>query len=140
METSRMRTGLTIVILLAALPMTAQVPTIVKEIGDLENVRDPKCYATASRLEDFIYGTPLESEARFKKIALQKQLIRTAWIKASASGKDPIDADTLRPILQSLVPYSQTPDGNWTVRQITITARDKRQYGSVAYALRAILA
>jgi hypothetical protein len=127
-----------------ALSLHAQVPTIVKEIGDLEGVRDPKCYATASRLEDFIYGTPLESEARFRKIALQKQLIRDAWIKATAaatkSGKERIDADTLRPILQNIVPYAQTSDGNWTVREKTvITARDKRQYGSVAYALRAIL-
>jgi hypothetical protein len=120
----------------------AQVPTIVKEIGDLESVRDPKCYATASRLEDFIYGTPLESEARFKKIALQKAMIRDAWIRATAaaSGREKIDVDTLRPILQSIVPYSQTSDGNWKVRdKIDITARDKRQYGSVAYALRAIL-
>ena len=46
---------------LAALPAGAQVPGIIKEIGDLENVRDPKCYATANRLEDFIYGTPLEA-------------------------------------------------------------------------------
>ena len=137
------RVGVLVLGVSAVLSVRAQVPVIVKEIGDLEGVRDPKCYATASRLEDFIYGTPLESEARFKKIALQKQLIRTAWIKASAaatkSGKERIDADTLRPILQTLVPYSSTSDGNWTVRQISITARDKRQYGSVAYALRAIL-
>ena len=39
------------------------------------------------------------------------------------------------------MPYDQTPEGNWIVRETTtITARDKRQYGSVAYALRAILA
>jgi len=137
------RVGVLVLGVFAVLSVRAQVPVIVKEIGDLEGVRDPKCYATASRLEDFIYGTPLESEARFKKIALQKQLIRTAWINASAaatkSGKERIDADTLRPVLQTLVPYSSTSDGNWTVRQISITARDKRQYGSVAYALRAIL-
>src|SRR5690349_21275641 len=125
-----------------AASLAAQVPTIVKEIGDLEAVRDPKCYATASRLEDFIYGTPLESEARFRKIALQKALIRDAWIQATAAsaGRETISADTLRPILQGIVPYTQTSDGNWKVRdKIEITARDKRQYGSVAYGLRAIL-
>src|SRR6185436_19123192 len=58
------------VCILFSLPALAQVPTIIKEIGELESVRDPKCYATASRLEDFIYGTPLEPEARFQKIAL----------------------------------------------------------------------
>ena len=46
-----------------ALPVAGQVPVIIEEIGELEGVRDPKCYATASRLEDFIYGTPLEAEA-----------------------------------------------------------------------------
>jgi hypothetical protein len=129
-----------------ALPVFAQVPTIIDEIGELEGVRDPKCYATASRLEDFIYGTPLESEARFEKIALQKAFIRDVWTKASAmSPKDGVDilkeigVDTLRPILHSAVPYTQMPAGDWMVRGMVITARDKRQYGSVAYALRAIL-
>ena len=127
--------------LLIAVPLFAQVPTIIEEIGELESVRDPKCYATANRLEDFIYGTPLESETRFEKIALQKQFIRAAWQKASATGKAQIDAETLRPVLQSLVPYAQTPDGSFIVGGDTVvTARDKRQYGSVAYALRAILA
>ena len=58
--------------LLAQQPPPASVPTIVDEIGKLEAVRDPKCYATASRLEDFIYGTPLESRTRFEKIALHE--------------------------------------------------------------------
>ncbi|HYU27145.1 MAG TPA: CRTAC1 family protein [Thermoanaerobaculia bacterium] len=131
-------------IALAALSAVAQVPTIVKEIGDLEGVRDPKCYATAGRLEDFIYGTPLETGARFEKIALQKQYIRDVWVKATAAataaGRTSIDVERLRPILQAAVPYVQTKEGNWIVRDTTtITARDKRQYGSVAYALRAIL-
>ncbi|HET8774282.1 MAG TPA: CRTAC1 family protein [Thermoanaerobaculia bacterium] len=121
------------------LPVFAQVPTIIDEIGELEGVRDPKCYATASRLEDFIYGTPLESEARFEKIALQKAYIRDVWTKASAGNPKEIGVDTLKPVLQAAVPYTQMPEGNWMVRGLLITARDKRQYGSVAYALRAIL-
>lgn len=124
-----------------SLPLFAQVPTIIDEIGELESVRDPKCYATASRLEDFIYGTPLESETRFEKIALQKAYIRAAWAKASdASGGKEIGVDLLKPALQASVPYAQMPDGSWIVRDTVVTARDKRQYGSVAYALRAILA
>jgi hypothetical protein len=118
----------------------AQVPTIIEEIGELEGVRDPKCYATASRLEDFIYGTPLEAEARFEKIALQKELIRSIWEKASAADRNEIGADELRPLIQAAVPYTQSADGSWVVRNTVITARDKRQYGSVAYALRAVLA
>lgn len=128
----------------------ASVPTIIDEIGKLEAVRDPKCYATASRLEDLIYGTPLETETRFEKIALQKKLIRSLWRQASAAaksaGKERVDAETLRPFVQAAVPYVAEANGNWTVRpddakkKTVITARDRRQYGTVAYALRAVLA
>src|SRR3954463_6026393 len=123
--------------------LLAQVPTIIKEIDSLESVRDPKCYATANRLEDFIYGTPLEFEARAAKIALQKQFIRALWVKASAAataaGKTEIDAATLRPVLQAAVPYVQTSGGDWVVRpddahRTEISSRDRRQYGTVAYA------
>ena len=125
-----------------------QVPTIIKEIDQLESQRDPKCYATANRLEDFIYGTSLDFDARAEKIALQKQLIRGLWLKASdaakAAGKTQIGVDELRPVLQAAVPYTATPAGDFMVlpgtQRIEITARDKRQYGAVAYALRAILA
>src|SRR4051812_10431811 len=124
----------------------AQVPTIIKEIDQLESQRDPKCYATANRLEDFIYGTSLDFDARAEKIALQKRLIRDLWLKATdaAKGKSQIGVDELRPVLQAAVPYTATPGGDFVVlpgtQRIEITARDKRQYGAVAYALRAILA
>lgn len=132
---------LLVCVLTLSLSVSAQVPTIIQEIGELESVRDPKCYATASRLEDFIYGTPLESEARFEKIALQKAFIRALWEKASvaAKGQAEISADALRPVLQAAVPYAQNADGSFRVRDTNITARDRRQYGSIAYALRAIL-
>jgi hypothetical protein len=129
-----------LLLLCVSLPLSAQVPTIIDEIGELEAVRDPKCYATASRLEDFIYGTPLESDARFEKIARQKEYIRGIWTKASAGEAKQIPAEVLRPLLQAAVPYTQMPDGSYVVGGTVITARDKRQYGSVAYALRAILA
>ena len=41
--------------------------TILGQTELLESNRDPKCEATAARLEDFIYGTPLTQEARFRK-------------------------------------------------------------------------
>src|SRR5882672_5612318 len=101
---------------LCPLVLQAQVPTIINEIDQLESVRDPKCYATASRLEDFIYGTPLDFDARAEKIALQKQFIRDLWLKAStaaaSAGKTQIDIDTLRPILQAAVPYVATAGGD----------------------------
>lgn len=142
---------ISVLLLLLVLPgarIDAQVPTIVDEIGSLESVRDPKCYATASRLEDFIYGTPLESAARFEKIVLQKRFILDQWSKASGmvpAGGTTLEADVLRPVLQAAVPWVRQPDGSWVVRpgdprSTTVTGRDARQYGSVAYALRAILA
>jgi hypothetical protein len=134
-----MRSFIAALVCVLSVPVFAQVPTIINEIGDLEGVRDPKCYATASRLEDFIYGTPLQAEARFEKIDLQKAFIRAAWEKASAA-QTSIDAAALRPILQAAVPYAQNADGSFLVRDTPVSARDKRQYGSVAYALRAILA
>src|SRR5664279_3461110 len=97
-----------LLVCLSASTLYAQVPTIINEIDQLESVRDPKCYATANRLEDFIYGTPLDFEARAEKIALQKRFIRDLWLKAttaaSAAGKAQIDAETLRPVLQAAVP------------------------------------
>src|SRR2546426_7857516 len=57
--------------------------TIVEEIRRLEGVRDPKCHATASRLEDLIYGTPLTSEARFRKNDFQTDLVLAIWGAAS---------------------------------------------------------
>ena len=132
--------------LCVAAAAVAQVPTIIKEIDQLESQRDPKCYATANRLEDFIYGTSLDFDARAEKIALQKRLIRDVWMKATAAakGKSQIGVEELRPVLQAAVPYVATPGGDWIVlpddpRRTDITARDKRQYGAVAYALRAIL-
>ncbi|HKB78767.1 MAG TPA: CRTAC1 family protein, partial [Thermoanaerobaculia bacterium] len=135
-------------LLFVATLASAQVPTIIDEIGQLEGVRDPKCYATANRLEDFIYGTPLQPEARFEKISLQKALIRAIWAEASTSaeqrGDKEIRAEVLRPLLQAAVPYAQTERGDWIVHpadaaRTEITSRDKRQYSTVAYALRAML-
>src|SRR5687767_6135984 len=104
----------------AAQEQPHSVPAIIEEIGKLEAVRDPKCYATASRLEDFIYGTPLGDEARFAKIDLQKALIRSLWLEASTSaaakGADRIDAQALQPLLHLAVPRNAGADGSFEVR------------------------
>lgn len=131
-----------------ALPASS-VPAIVGEIGKLEQARDPKCYATASRLEDFMYGTPLLPEARFAKIDLQKAMVRAIWTAAAraadAEGASEIDAARLGPALAAVLRLERTPQGDWWVsapsgERTTISERDARQYGNVAYGLRAILA
>ncbi len=135
---------------------------ILDAMGTLENVRDPKCHATASRLEDFMYGTPLELEARVEKTRLQKIAVQAVWAAASAAasrrGSATVGLEDVRPALARLAaiavptwavsnpPYSSNNDalGDWTVATaqgpVVVRARDLRQYGSVAYALRAVLA
>ena len=122
---------------------------ILGEIKQLESDREPKCYATASRLEDFMYGTPLTAKARVKKIELQKNLIKLVWKQASryalSQGLNAISETTLQPVLNEVFSYRVLANGDWEVRlangsTLDIQATDKRQYSSVAYALRAILA
>ena len=52
---------------------------ILADIQEQEGDKDPKCYATASRLEDFIYATPLSDLARHQKNKLQKRLAEFVW-------------------------------------------------------------
>ncbi len=121
---------------------------LLEQIGTLEGARDPKCYATASRLEDLIYGTPLTAEARFAKNDLEKKLVVAVWLaaaeKAATQGLKEVPETLLRESVETAVKYRKLPSGDWTVElkdaEIVVTAKDYRQYSSVAYALRAILA
>lgn len=56
---------------------------IICEIQKLESNRDPKCHATATRLENFMYGTKLTAETRFLKVKLQKKLLLHLWENVS---------------------------------------------------------
>ena len=75
---------------------------IIDNIHLLESNKDPKCHATASRLEDFMYGTPLNDAARAQKIELQKKLVLYIWDKASKIAAT-LNTDTINiTILQSV--------------------------------------
>ena len=122
---------------------------IVNEIKALEQKRDPKCYATASRLEDFMFGTPLSDTARFDKNILQKSWAKSIWTEASRiakkQGQTVISSDILKSALKSHFKYFQDEKKHWTIRfsggqEVRINKDDKRQYSTIAYALRAILA
>ena len=128
---------------------THPIDTILDEIERLEGQSDPKCYATASRLEDFMFGTPLSAAARNAKNDLQKGLALRIWDSASGAAREhgagQVGAADIDRALASLFTYSQSEDGHWTVnfpgeRSIRINGTDKRQYSSIAYSLRAILA
>lgn len=128
---------------------TLGVKPVVEAIGALESVRDPKCYATASRLEDFMYGTPLTTEARHRKVDLQKGLIRRLWLDASTApeGADRPAEASAEAIRQAAAGYlglaeDAAKDTSVTVPgqpPISLAFDDLRQYSSIAYALRAVL-
>jgi len=145
-------------ITLAAAPLLAQnftdptkvgVDVTVNAIEKLENQRDPKCDATATRLENFMYGTPLSVDGREKKVELQKRLILHLWREASdearAKNLDQIPLDVITPVIQRNFSFSFDAAKNAHVKlldgsELVLEERDVRQYGTVAYALRAILA
>ena len=126
--------------------------TIISEIGKLENNRDPKCHATATRLENFMYGTKLAAEARFLKVKLQKQLLLQVWkntsdaFNAQKSKEQGSLVDYFKKELGKVLNYSNKPNGDVVigmkppVKPIILEKRDMDHYFSVAYALRAILA
>jgi hypothetical protein len=124
-----------------------RVKSIVERIGMLEGDRDPKCDATASRLEDFMYGTPLTPAARFLKNDLQKALVVAIWSRASAraarAGTASVSAATVDHAAREIF-AAERRQHDWQLtiagQEQRLDATDKRQYSTVAYGLRAILA
>jgi len=120
---------------------------IIQEIRNLEDVKDPKCHATANRLEDFIYGTPLSEEARNMRIEIQKAFIylvkKESSEIASANNSDSIYMKDIKPVVESLVSFGRKSTGEWYIlndgEDIIINANDMRQYSSVSYAYRSLL-
>jgi len=90
----------------SSVAQTASLDAIVSEIQRFESRNDPKCYATASRLEDFMFGTPLEFDARSKKNDLQKELISTVWQTASLSTEaSTLNADDILSAASAFLTY-----------------------------------
>lgn len=122
---------------------------IVDQMGQLESRRDPKCYATAARLENFIFGTPLTEPARFAKADLQKQMVTALWSKASdaarARGAEQVEPEDLVPLTSEIVKFETQDDGDIVVKwapenRFLLAKRDVEHYSSIAYSFRAILA
>ena len=135
-------------LLMGAMPAMAQDDEAVfKAIEAHEGSFDPKCHATATRLENFMYGTPLASATRHTKVSLQKGLILDLWRKASgaSSERKTIGRADLKPFIEEALAFRILENGDLELLpakgSLTVfPERDLRQYGSVAYALRAILA
>lgn len=117
---------------------------IIESIENLESAKDPKCHATAGRLEDFMFGTPLTDESREFRIDLQKKLIRQIWTKASElSGGEKINSNVINGISNELITF-QIVDKEWYLKlsdstSVKIEKRDYDHYSSIAYSLRALL-
>jgi hypothetical protein len=126
---------------------SSSISEIIEKIQELEQNKDPKCYATANRLEDFMYGTPLDEEARSHKINIQKELIYYLKEKATEIAKTKnntiITKEILTPILSEISEYSLDKNGNYQyilkTGTITILKKDYNQYGSVSYSYRSLL-
>ncbi|MFT6809285.1 MAG: hypothetical protein ACJA01_002521 [Saprospiraceae bacterium] len=117
---------------------------IIESIESLESTKDPKCHATAGRLEDFMFGTPLNDEAREYRIKIQKDIIRYIWLKASDDNIEKITPQLINKISDEIYEI-RVVDGNWYVsigsgKSILIDQRDYKHYASIAYSLRAVLA
>ncbi len=122
---------------------------ILDQMGELEGRRDPKCYATAARLENFIFGTPLTEPARFEKAELQKNLVTGIWRaaseRASERGATVVEPEDLVPITNAIVTFDLQANGDLVVKwppsnRFLLAKRDVEHYSSIAYSFRAILA
>jgi len=122
---------------------------ILDRIGALEAESDAKCNSTASRFEDFLFGTPLSEAARLEKTRLQKALARQLWFPASdaarAAGESAVTAGRIEAEADALLSASDGPGGALKIlfpgqAPLEISSRRSEQYGSIAYSLRAILA
>jgi len=137
---------LAIIVLFSNSVFAQDASTLIQEIQSFESEKDPKCYATASRLEDFMFGTPLSPDARFEKNQLSQQLVLKTWQKvAETTNGVTIKAEDLLSELNSLYSVNTTNKGHYKLTfsaglSLLIHKDDLRQYSSVAYSLRAILA
>jgi hypothetical protein len=94
-----------------ALPRTT---VIMDQIRKLKGARDPKCYATASRLDDLIYSTRLAPDVRLTKNDVQKNLIVAIWRagseRAAAQGLTEVPKGVLRDYAKRFLKYGR-PEG-----------------------------
>ena len=123
--------------------------TILSAIEQLESEHDAKCHSTASRFEDFLFGTPLSARARFAHEESKKRVARQLWLAASRSALQSADATIeprhIDPAAAELVVPTQGNDGRVRLEfagggAVALENRRIEQYASIAYSLRAILA
>ena len=113
--------------------------------GSSRAVGIPKCYASASRLEDFMFGTPLTEDARFAKTDVQRHLLENLWRTASADAAaqqaQKIDLPTLVRLTERIVAFQKADSGDIRVQWpgdedlVVLERRDFEHYSSIAYSV-----
>jgi hypothetical protein len=130
-------------------PSIASQAPILEAMVELESASDAKCNSTASRFEDFLFGTPLSAAARDRKIGLQKRWILDLWERASravgAAGRGSVATDDIAAVIDSALRVAAVADGSIRVGladgdSVEIPETRLRQYSSIAFSLRALLA
>ena len=125
------------------------VDPLLSAIEQLESDHDAKCHSSASRFEDFLFGTPLSDAARSANVELQVQWIRDLWARASMvalrEGETAIRPQRVRREIDMVVAVDRSAGGEWRVTfpgtlSLAIPEIRATQYASIAYSLRAILA
>ncbi|NNE26773.1 MAG: CRTAC1 family protein [Saprospiraceae bacterium] len=142
----------TVVVFLAFIPVYGQnsdssIDVVIGMIERLESQKDAKCYATANRLEDFMYGTPLSEEARNVRIDIQKALVlflkEECTKQARAKGLQSIDYETVVNTIDNIVVIGRLENKDFYIdlkdERILIKLVDFRQYSSVSYGYRSLL-
>jgi hypothetical protein len=121
---------------------------ILSAIETLESGSDAKCYSSASRFEDFLYGTPLGNEARQAQGNQQKRLVEQIWSAASRvaveAGEDTLARHRISEQLDEMVRWEDGEEGEIRVQfptlpDLRLSKLRAEQYASIAYSLRAIL-
>jgi hypothetical protein len=125
------------------------VDPLLSAIEQLESDHDAKCHSSASRFEDFLFGTPLSEAARSANVELQVQLVGDLWARASTvalqEGESAIQPQRVRREIEKIVSVDRSADGEWRIAfpdapSLAIPEIRATQYASIAYSLRAILA
>lgn len=130
-------------------PRASSPETIVSAIERLESRYDAKCHSTASRFEDFLYGTPLSVQARLAHDEAKKHVALRLWSAASRSaskaGDATIEARHIHREASAIAIPTQQDDGRVRLALadglvVELEGRRLKQYASIAYSLRAALA
>jgi hypothetical protein len=130
-------------------PRQSSPETILSAIEQLESQRDAKCHSTASRFEDFLFGTPLSAPARLAHDEEKKRVALRLWAAASRAaseaGDAAVEARHVDGEAAAIAIPTQQADGRIRLDLVhdgvvAIEGHRLEQYASIAYSLRAVLA